>query len=86
MMMKVTVLCQETEVIWDGERHELVQLEVVLLVGLRAQRKEKCDRKMLEMRPYSMAAAGRSFAAEGYENEGASGRARTGIFSDVGLP
>ena len=65
MMMNVTVICQETELIWDDEHHKLVQLEAMPMDGLRAQRKEKDDRKMLEMRPYLISAAGRSFAAEG---------------------
>ena len=33
MMMNETVLCQETKVLRDGERHEPVQLEAMLLVG-----------------------------------------------------
>ena len=65
VMMGVTVRCQETEVIRDGERHELVLLELMPLVGLRAQRKEKGDRKMLEMMPDLIEAVGRWPAAAG---------------------
>jgi len=86
MMMSVTVLCRGTEMIRDGEHHEPVQVAAMLFVGFRAQRKEKGGRKKPEMMRDSNAAAGRLPAAEGSVYGGASGRARTWLYVEVGLP